>query len=86
MARKTERLYASFPLQGADSESAALSLKGAIVELEKEGKHQGREILYDTLDVAIERTVSDVRTLMDAGPNLSSAYTNIQVSAEAVLL
>jgi hypothetical protein len=56
----------------------------ALIELEKRATIAGREPLYDTLEVSIERDVIDNRSLMDAGAS-SEQYVTINLNAECVL-
>lgn len=84
MTRKTQRVYASAQLNGTSEISTGQSLLKAIDNLSIEGSRQGREILFDTLDISIDREAVDDRTLMGAGSRIS-ANTTIQVSAEGVL-
>lgn len=83
MARKTERLFASASLVGDDKGHAAMSFATALTNLEVEAKKQGREVLFDTLEVGIERDVRDERTITGGHLNVST-YAIITVSAEAV--
>ena len=83
--RKTERLCASVYLDGETKASAGKSFATALDNLENEARIQRREVLFDTLNVSIERYQTDNRTLMG---NRSEAFTRaeITVSAEAVKL
>lgn len=83
MARKTERLYASAPLNGDSMGLAQLSFGTALSLLRVKGADEGREVLFDTLEVEIERNTVDVSSIADSGR--ASTYVTITVSAEAVL-
>lgn len=84
MERKTERLYATATLNGETALTAAASLHEAILNLAKRGDSEGRLVLFDTLDVTIERRTVDDRTFADHSKTQS--YVSIEVSAEAVKL
>lgn len=85
MGRKTERLYATATLNGETALTAAASLHEAILNLAKRGDSEGRLVLFDTLDVAIERRTVDDRTFF-ADHSKVQSYVSIEVSAEAVKL
>lgn len=82
--RKTERLYATATLNGETALTAAASLHEAILNLAKRGESEGRLVLFDTLDVTIERRTVDDRSWADS--SRVQSYVSIEVSAEAVKL
>lgn len=84
MARKTERIFASAPLNGTDAVTTATSLQEAIVNLGVQGQRAKRVVLFDTLEVSIERSTMDERTIMDALPKTVQTFASVEVSAEAV--
>lgn len=84
MARKTERIFASAPLDGTDSVTTAMSFQHAIVNLGMQGHQAKRIVLFDTLEVSIERSTMDERTIMDALSKTVQTFASIEVSAEAV--
>lgn len=84
MTKKTERLYASAGLVGETAASALESVRLAFAVLETDAKRNGREVLFDTLELSIERVTDDVRTLTDVASSKVSTFTSIVVSAEAV--
>lgn len=84
MTRKTERLYASTNLQGDDWVTASHSIALALQNLANDALVKGREALFDTLEVQIERTQVDQRSFGE--PTMIDGYATITVSAEAVRL
>jgi len=81
--RKTERLYASASLDGDGRASVMRSLEEALASLELKASSEDREVLFDTLDISIERTKFDDRTFLDALSDTYVTYAEIAVSAEA---
>lgn len=79
---KTERMYASALLDGETKLAAAASFALALDNLDSIAAAEGREALFDTLEVSIERTKISLGTIVE--PGLASGYTTITVSAEAV--
>ena len=86
MDRKTERIYASAPLDGTTAMTTSQSLTDAIIALGKEGQRLERIVLFDTLEVSVERATADDRTIMEALTRTSQTFVSIEVSAEAVSL
>jgi hypothetical protein len=84
--RKTERLYVSAPLDGTTDISAAESFSMAISNLVVAGQESGREVLFDTLEVTIDRETVDDGTTWDRINRQStiSTFATITASAEAV--
>jgi hypothetical protein len=64
--------------------STATSLQEAIVNLGLVGQRAKRVVLFDTLEVSIERSTMDERTIMDALSQTVQTFASIEVSAEAV--
>jgi hypothetical protein len=83
MSRKTERMYATVYLDGENAVEASMSFARALAKLDEVITADGREGLFDTLDVGIERRVTDNRTLMSTR-NDAATITEITVSVEAV--
>jgi hypothetical protein len=81
MARKTERLYGSAPLDGDNLGTSVKSFAAALNDLEVGAAKQNRDVLYDTLEVELDKI--EERTIMSAHSTLVA--TVINVSAEAVL-
>jgi hypothetical protein len=88
MGRKTTRIYASATLNGDTALTVAASLHEAVLNLGKEADREKRLALFDTLDISIERSSVDERTMADVLTNTHriETWAIIQVSCEAVLL
>lgn len=84
MTRKTVRLYASNGLVGNTLASATASFAQALANLEAAGKREGREVLFDTLNVEIERSSVETSTI-GGESTVEATFTTINVDAEAVL-
>lgn len=81
MSRKTERIFATSSLDGETHITAGASLGHALTLLQEEGERQGREVLFDTLEVSIEREEIDDFTY---DSRTRAVFPTIVVSAEAV--
>lgn len=79
--RKTKRIFEAADFSGSDFSDAIGSVNNALALLRDRGLREGREVLYDTLEVTIERDVVDASTLEQ--PAIENIVT-IVVSAEAV--
>ena len=80
---KTMRIHASTGLDGDDQLSANQSLAEAIDKLGLECQEQGREALWDTLEVEIDREgFDDVQ--FGGDPIRCSQIATVRVSALAV--
>ena len=82
MSKKTERLYARFPLVGDTLDSTEKSVSMALGRLHSDATKQDREVLYDTLTIETERNLIDNSTMF-GDPQFVTNVT-INVSAEAV--
>ena len=83
MAKKTETLSVTGSLDGSTLRSAVESFTITLIALENEGVRTGRVILYDTLEVSIERELFNDQTV--GGETAVDSYTTIQMRALAVL-
>jgi hypothetical protein len=83
--RRTERLHASAILNGDTALTAAASLHEAVLNLASVGDREDRLVLFDTLDVSIERGGVDDRTFSELSSIVATRIV-INVSAEAVKL
>lgn len=79
---KTERLYAAHNLDGTNRASALISISLAMGKLEEESFRTNRDVLWDTLELGIERDLIDDSTF-DTARRLE--YAAVQVSALGVL-
>jgi hypothetical protein len=83
MTRKTEIVSATSELDGDDAKAVVASFALAVESLEHEAIKQDREILFDTLEVSIERDFMEDRSL--AGyQNTVSVFMAIQLRAQGV--
>lgn len=81
--RKTEALSASATLDGNSLNEAVASFTQALVNLENRGFQTNREVLYDTLEVSIERDFQETSSIV--GPSTREpTFIQINVSAQAV--
>ena len=81
---KTERVSITSGLDGETKATALASITQAIDSLDGEGDKQGRTLLWDTLELKVETSYSDQRTLMHFGANLVQTHTDITVSVLGV--
>jgi len=85
MTRKTIRMFASYPLDGTTIESTATSFAAALSQLEQNALRMDREVLYDTLEVEIERGQVEDISFSDASTQRVITTVSIVVGAEAFL-
>ena len=80
---RTVRLYAQHNFRGDDQGEATASFGVALSALTGEADRVGREVLFDTLMVEVERKTVEAHTL-GAGSRVRE-FAVLCVSAEAVL-
>jgi len=85
MTRKTIRMFASYPLDGTTIESTAASFSAALSQLEQNALRMDREVLYDTLEVEIERSQVEDISFSDVSTHRVISTVSIVVGAEAFL-
>lgn len=78
-------MYASAELLGNTQRTAAHSFTTVLESLDLAAQEAKREVLYDTLEVSVERRVVDDITLSSDNIRSFTGYTIIAVSAECVL-
>ena len=61
--RRTERMIATTELDGGTQRTAAISLERVLASLDLAAYESGREVLYDTLKVSIDRKLREEQTL-----------------------
>lgn len=81
--KKTVTLAGASTLDGESLNTAVDSFKNALIALENESVRANRTILWDTLEVAIDRQVVEERTISSDAP-LVEDYITIDVRALAV--
>lgn len=84
MRRKTDLVTGTAQLDGDNIATALGSVENALVELAKRAQGQGREVLWDTLELGVEREQEDT-SYIDAEVANVATWTTITASALAVL-
>jgi hypothetical protein len=80
--RKTETLFATGTLAGRTRTSAVESFDSALKALEDAATKEDREVLYDTLEVSIERDHMEEGTLTQKYATIiEDAYFSVKASA-----
>jgi len=80
--KKTVTLYASSNLNGDRVEDAVESFKAALIALENAGVQTGRVVLFDTLEVSIDRDTVDDRSFgQSSGPVETVSTITVQALA-----
>lgn len=81
--RKTERVYGRASLDGDDLATASSSLHMALSDLANNADVDDRDVLFDTLEIEIERDVVSEYTIASALPSIT-INAIITVHAQAV--
>jgi hypothetical protein len=84
MSRKTETLSSEVLLDGADKKSAIVSIVAVLNQIELQAELEGREALYDTLELNIEREVIEERFI--TGAPIVTTTARVQAYVKAVKL
>lgn len=84
MSRVTGTLTASADLDGTSAETTKMSFSVALERLQANAKAEGRVVLFDTLNITMERNTAERSTLV--GEKTIEEYTFIVVSAQATKL
>ena len=84
MPRRTHPIHVSVPLSANTMAEAMGSFANGLEQLQSEGTRQGREVLFDTLVVAIERYSTDTRMLTEVSSTQLTTHVCIEMTAEGV--
>jgi len=81
---KTVTIYESRSFDGTSKGTAFLSISKLLDQIERKAEKEGREVLYDTMEISIERERIERRTLAEEYAAVTDRVA-LTASAMAVL-
>jgi len=83
MTRHTERIHSAVNFDGETRHSTLASFEALVARIEAEAALENREVLWDTLELDIERSYADTRTLAQE-THFAHTWTRLNGQVEAV--